>query len=405
MIPIQDAIQIITAKTRPLDTERISIVGALGRILAEDIVADTDLPPFDRAQMDGYAVKAAEVSNTPARLRIAGESAAGKGWHHEMKAGEAVRIMTGAPVPAGADAVQQVELTRESADSQFVEILQTVEAGRSIVRQAAEIRTGETVLRAGEDINAPMIATLASFGYAQVKVGRRPRVAIMATGSELVDIDQKPDKDQIRDSNNYTLEAYAKLAGAAIERLPLAGDDTEELKRQMAAAAERSDVLITSGGVSMGVYDFTKAALKELGAEVFFERVSLRPGKPTVFARLGDTLVFGLPGNPVSVAVTFNLFARTALRVMQGSKQPALVVETAVLSRDLKGSVERESYLPAVLRTDDKGTLLAEPLKWGGSSDFVAFARATALVNVPAGVKTMKAGGCVAIVRLPGSAP
>jgi molybdopterin molybdotransferase len=299
--------------------------------------------------------------------------------------------------------VQQVELTRE-ADGE-VEILESVDSGRSIVRRANEIKAGETVLRAGEDINAAMIATLASFGYAEVKVGRRPRVAVMATGSELVDVNQKPGADQIRDSNNYTLAAYAKLAGATVERLPLAGDDTDGLKRQMAAAAERSDVLITSGGVSMGVYDFTKAALKELGAEIYFERVSLRPGKPTVFARLGNALVFGLPGNPVSVAVTFNLFARTALRAMQGAKEPALQEETAVLVRDLKGSIERESYLPAVLRTDEKGTLLAEPLKWGGSSDFVAFARATALINVPTGVKMIEGGSCVTIVRLPGSAP
>jgi len=349
--------------------------------------------------MDGYAVRAEDVSKTPARLGIVGESAAGSGWHHEMKAGEAVRIMTGAPVPLGADAVQQVELTHES--NGHVEILESVEAGRSIVKRASEIKAGETVLRAGEDINAAMIATLASFGYAQVKVGRRPRVAIMATGSELVDIDQKPGKDQIRDSNNYTLAAYAMLAGATVNRLPLAVDDTEELKEQMAAAAGRSDVLITSGGVSMGVYDFTKAALKELGAEIFFERVSLRPGKPTVFGRLGHTLLFGLPGNPVSVAVTFNLFARAALRAMQGAKEPALREEMALLARDLKGSIDRESYLPAVLRTDEKGTLLAEPLKWGGSSDFVAFARATALIDVPAGVKMIAAGSPVKIVRLP----
>src|SRR5437660_3564997 len=268
MIPVADALQIVLDQTTSLPAESVALVDALGRILAEDIVADTDLPPFDRAQMDGYAIRAADVANTPARLRIVGESAAGNGWHHEMKTGEAVRIMTGAPVPAGADAVQQVELTRETDDAEFVEILEPVDAGRSIVRRASEIEMGETVLRAGEDINAAMIATLASFGYAQVKVGRRPRVAIMATGSELVDIDQKPGQDQIRDSNNYTLAAYAKLAGATVERLPLAVDDTRELKRQIAAAAERSDVLITSGGVSMGVYDFTKAALKELGAQI-----------------------------------------------------------------------------------------------------------------------------------------
>jgi len=399
MISISEAIQIVISQIAQLPAQEIAIDLSHGRILAEDIVADTDLPPFDRAQMDGYAVRAADVANVPASLRIVGESAAGAGWHHEMKAGEAVRIMTGAPVPTGADAVQQVELTREN-DSQ-VEILAPVELGRSIVRQASEIKSGETVLRAGEEINAAMIATLASFGYAKVKVSRRPRVAVMATGSELVDVDQKPGQDQIRDSNNYTIEAYATMSNAVVERLPLAGDDTEELKRQISRAAEHTEVLITSGGVSMGVYDFTKAALKELGAELFFERVALRPGKPTVFARLGDTLVFGLPGNPVSVSVTFNLFVRTALRAMQGAKETTLPVEHAVLARNLKGSIDRESYLPATLRTDEKGMLLAQPLKWGGSSDFVSFARATALINLPAGAGIIESGTSVTIVRLP----
>src|SRR6266478_6168436 len=399
MISISDATSLVLQHTTALSVESVNLSEALNRVLAEDIIADCDLPPFDRAQMDGYALRAADVANTPARLGVVGESAAGSGWHKEMKTGEAVRIMTGAPVPVGADAVQQVELTRESDGE--VEILERVDVGRSIVRRASEIKAGETVLRAGEEIYAAMIATFASFGYAQVKVGRRPRVAIMATGSELVDIDQKPGKDQIRDSNNYTLAAYARLAGATVERLTLAVDDTRELKRQVKQAVETSDVLITSGGVSMGVYDFTKAALKELGAEIFFERVALRPGKPTVFARLGNTLVFGLPGNPVSVAVTFSLFVRAALRKMQGAKQPGLIEETAVLARAVKGSGERESYLPAILRTDEQGTLLAEPLKWGGSSDFVNFARATALIDVPAGVGFLEADAPVKFVRLP----
>jgi molybdenum cofactor synthesis domain-containing protein len=401
MIPVAEAIRIVLAHASRLGIDSVVIDNCVGRILGEDIVADTDLPPFDRAQMDGYAVRAADVANAPARLDIVGESAAGAGWHHEMKAGEAVRIMTGAPVPAGADAVQQVELTREANGSHSVEILEPVELGRSIVRRADEIKAGETVLRAGEDINAQTIATLASFGYAQVRVGRRPRVAVMATGSELVGVDQKPARDQIRDSNNYMIEAYAKLAGATVERLPLAGDDRDELKREMTAAIERCDVLITSGGVSMGVYDFTKTAFKDLGAEIFFERIALRPGKPTVFGRIGNTLVFGLPGNPVSVAVTFNLFARAALRAMQGANEPTLRHDHAVLCRDVKGSPDRESYLPAVLRTDEKGTLLAEPLKWGGSSDFVSFARATALINVPAGIKSIDGGSLVRVAHLP----
>ena len=399
MIPINQAIQTVLAKTSRLPSESVALCESAGRVLAEDIIADTDLPPFDRAQMDGYAVRAADVATAPASLKIVGESAAGAGWHHEMNAGEAVRIMTGAPVPAGADAVQQVELTKE-ADSQ-VEILQPVELGRSIVRQASEIKSGETVLRAGEQINAAMIATLASFGYAEVKVGKRPHVAVMATGSELVDVNQKPAQDQIRDSNNYTIEAYAAQSNAIVERMPVAGDDPAELKSQIARAVETSDVLVTSGGVSMGVYDFTKAALRELGAEIFFERVALRPGKPTVFARLGNTLIFGLPGNPVSVSVTFNLFVRTALRAMQGATETSLNHEYAVLARDLKGSIDRESYLPAILRSDDKGMLLVEPLKWGGSSDFVSFARATVLINIPAGPVKTSAGSVVRVVHLP----
>ena len=402
MIPVAEAIEIVKKQTRPLEAESISLDGALGRFLAQDIVADSDLPPFNRSQMDGYAVQAADTRSAPARLKVVGESVAGRGWHHEMGPGEAVRIMTGAPVPKGADSVQQVEFTQELDEGAAVEILQQVETGRSIVTRGSEIRAGEKVLHAGEQINAAMMAVLASSGYAQVRVGWRPRVAVLATGSELVSVDRKPAQDQIRDSNNYSISAYAELTGAIVERLPLAGDDTAVLKQQISTAAERFDIVVTSGGVSMGAHDFTKTALKELGGEIFFERVALRPGKPTVFARLPNgALAFGLPGNPVSVSVTFNLFARTALLVMQGAREPALAEQWAVLEHSVKGSVDRESYLPALLRTDEAGHLVAEPLKWGGSSDFVAFARATGLIRVPAGVGTMKIGTTVRVARLP----
>ena len=402
MISVAEAIQIVKQQTRPLATERVKLEHALNRVLAEDIVADSDLPPFDRAQMDGYAVRAEDTAGAPVRLRIAGESAAGRGWHHELKSGEAVRIMTGAPVPAGADSVQQVELTHELKDHTVVELLESVEAGRSIVKRGAEIQSGETVLQSGTPINGAMMAVLAAFGYAEVAVGQRPRVGVLATGTELVSVTEKPGQDQIRDSNNYSIGAYAQLTGATIERLPLARDETSILKKQIAGAAERCDVIVTSGGVSMGVYDVTKSALEELKAEIFFERIALRPGKPTVFARLPNgTLVFGLPGNPVSVAVTFNLFARTALLAMQGATEPALKYETALLARSVKGTVERESYLPAQLTTNDDGELIAFPLKWGGSSDFVAFALTTALVSVPAGTRSLEANALVRVLRLP----
>jgi molybdenum cofactor synthesis domain-containing protein len=402
MISVAEAIQIIREQTRTLETEHVPIERSLGRILAQDVIADTDLPPFNRSQMDGYAVRAEDTRGAPVRLRIVGESAAGKGWHKEMQEGQAVRIMTGAPVPLGADAVQQVELTHELRDNTVVELLETVEPGRSIVQRGSEITAGEIVLRSGVTINAAMLAVLASFGYVKAEVGRKPRVKVLATGSELVAVDQTPGPDQIRDSNNYSIGAYAERAGAVVDRLPLTGDEIGALKSAIATAAESCDLIVTSGGVSMGVYDFTKAALNELGAELFFERIALRPGKPTVFARLPNgTLVFGLPGNPVSVSVTFNLFARTAIRAMQGSNEPSLQTETGVLAKSVKGTVERESYLPAQLTTNDDGQLVVFPLKWGGSSDFVAFAQATALVIIPAGLTTMEADSYVRIVRLP----
>lgn len=402
MISVAEAVQIVRQQTKTLGAEKVDLPNALGRVLAQEIVADSDLPPFDRSQMDGYAVRAADATNAPVSLRIVGESAAGKGWHQRMEAGEAVRIMTGAPVPEGADSVQQVELTHELKDGTVVELLSAVEQGKSIVKRGDEIKAGEIVLRPGVTINAAMMAVLAAFGYAQVEAAKRPRVAVAATGSELVTVDEQPGQDQIRDSNNYSISAYAELTGAVVQRLPLTRDETSLLKRQIAEAADSFDVVVTSGGVSMGVYDVTKIALKELGAEIFFERVALRPGKPIVFARLpSGALFFGLPGNPVSVSVTFNLFTRTAILAMQGANEPVLKQETVVLARSVKGSVDRESYLPAQLMTNDDGELIAFPLKWGGSSDFVSFALTTALMIIPAGVKAVEAGSLVKAIRLP----
>lgn len=402
MIPVNEAIRIVNEQTHELPAEKVALENALGRILAQDVVADSDLPPFDRSQMDGYAIRAVDVEKTPARLKIVGESAAGRGWHLEMRAGEAVRIMTGAPVPSGADSVQQVELTRQVDGDTEVEILEAVSSGRSVVKRGAEIKAGEKVLSAGERIHAGTMALLASFGYAQVEVGRRPRVAVLATGSELVAVSDKPGQDQIRDSNNFSIAAYAELAGAVVERFPLAGDDTALLTRQISEAAEGSDIVITSGGVSVGLYDFTKAALRELNANIFFERVALRPGKPTVFARLpGGAFFFGLPGNPVSVAVTFNLFARAAILKMQGAKQTELERATAILGKSVKGAKERESYLPSLIDTNEEGQLVATPLKWGGSSDFVAFARATSLIVVPQDTGMLETGTKVRFLSLP----
>lgn len=396
MISISAAKKLIEQNTVKLGVERVALGDVVGRILGEDISADTDLPPFDRSQMDGYAVVCADTASF-ARLKIVGESAAGRGWHKTLKAGQAVRIMTGAPVPAGADAVQKVELTRETEGS--VEILEATKKEANIVRCGAEIRKGEMIFTAGEIITENMIAALASFGYAKVHVGKHPRIAILGTGSEIVDIAKKPGRDQIRNSNSAMLEVLCRRCGAETTIEPMVGDDIASLKRSIKAAARRSDLLVITGGVSVGKYDHTKTALAELGAEIFFEKVRLKPGKPAVFARLGKALIFGLPGNPVSAAVTFHLFVRKAMLLVQGATSTELRQGHAVLAVDAKAARERDTYVPSRLETNRLGQLVAIPLRWQGSSDFVGFARADSLVFVPKGVQ-LKKGEVTKIVFL-----
>ena len=406
MIQILEALKIIWRETAVLGIETIDLSESISRVLAEEVFADMDLPPFARSQMDGFAVKSANTKKTPVKLKIIGESIAGKGFDGFVKTGEAVRIMTGARVPDGADAVQKVELTKETNDC--IEILELTKAKQNIVGRGEEIKAGERIFEKGEAITENMIAALASFGYARVSVFQKPKVSILATGSEIVDVFETPQKDQIRNSNSLMLLSLAEKAGAETEILPLVGDDFEKLKSTIADAVggeqskdqspksevqenkskiqnPKSKILIITGGVSVGDYDFTKPALRELGAEIFFEKVSLKPGKPSVFARLNDTLVFGLPGNPVSVAVTFYLFARAAILLMQGAKNSELRQGFAVASGRIKGAKERDSFLPVLVETNDKGQLIIESLRFTGSSNFIAFARANALVFVPKG--------------------
>ena len=389
MISVSDAIDIINRETGSLRSERVEIGDAVGRVLAQPIVADTDLPPFDRSQMDGYAVIAKDTLKSPVTLDLVGESAAGRGWHHELKAGQAISIMTGAPVPKGSDAVQKLELTRLASDSS-VEILEPTEQDRYIIRSGSEIKKGETIFNSGELITENMIAAIAAFGYAKVKVAKQPRVSILGTGSEIVEINKRPGRDQIRNSNSVMLKVLSRKFGAATSIIPIAKDDMSVLKTQISNAAKNSDVLIITGGVSVGKYDHTKTALTELGAEIFFEKIKLKPGKPAVFARLRKCLVFGLPGNPVSAAVTFQLFVRQALSQLQGASEPSAKRGFAVLATETRGAKERDTYLPASLSTSKLGQLVAHPLKWSGSSDFVGFSRAEALIVVPQGSQLAK---------------
>ncbi|MEO7673685.1 MAG: gephyrin-like molybdotransferase Glp [Pyrinomonadaceae bacterium] len=397
MISISKALKIIKNKTGPVGTERIDLNDAVGRVLAEDIVADTDLPPFDRSQMDGFAVVARDTAKGPVDLKIVGESAAGGGWHHTLKTGEAIRIMTGAPVPKGADAVQRLEVTAENDG--LVTINESTKTGQFIVAKGNEVKKGKVVIGKGSVLTSRNIAIPAAFGYPLIRVSKQARVTIISTGSEIVAIDQKPEKDQIRNSNSLMLKVLTEQCGAAAAVSPIVGDSIGDLKQRIATAARRSDLVILTGGVSVGKYDFTKTALVELGAEIFFDKIALKPGKPTVFAKLGKTFIFGLPGNPVSAAVTFHLFVRELMMLMQSASKTGLRESFAVVDERAKGTKDRDTYLPARLETDKNGRLIAVPLKWHGSSDFIGFARAEALVIVPKG-ETREKGEIAEIVHL-----
>ena len=397
MISVAKAQSIITRETGTLGSELVPIADSVGRVLADPIVADTDLPPFDRSQMDGFAVVAKDTLKAPVTLNLVGESAAGRGWHKTMRRGQAVRIMTGAPVPAGADAVVKVELT--SGSETEVAILESVKKDSAIVRKGSEIKKGCVVIKQGSLITANNIATLAAFGYAKVKVGKRPQVGILGTGSEIVDIGNKPGRDQIRNSNSIMLKVMAEQCGAVAETFPIASDDLTNLKFQISNAAKGKDILIITGGVSVGKYDLTRTALVELGAKIFFEKVQLKPGKPTVFARLGKTLVYGLPGNPVSAAVTFQLFVRTAIMQLQSSTATDLRKGFAVWALVAKAARDQDTYLPSRLEIDEIGRLLAVTLRSQGSSDLVGFAQADSLVFIAKG-QIIKGGETAPIVFL-----
>lgn len=402
MLSIEEALASILARVPRLRTEELPLADAAGRILSVDAYSDLDLPPFDRARMDGYALRSSDTSSaspdTPVSLRAIGETAAGAVFAGEVTPGTAVRIMTGAPLPAGADAVEKIEVI-EVADDGTIRLREPVREWQFVTRRGVEARAGEVMIERGAPITAAAAAVLASFGYARVEVSQRPRVALLSTGSELVEVSEKPGPAQIRNSNTYALAGYAAATGAEVISAAIVRDDLDATSEAIARAAEDADVVMLSGGVSMGDYDLVKPALRRLGAEIIVERVAMHPGKPTVFALLGSKVIFGLPGNPVSVSVSFHLFARPALRAMQGAKEIELPRARAYLSRGVKGAPPRRSHQPARLRIED-GRAIADPLKWSGSSDLVAFRRAGALIVVPEQRERLDEGELAEIILL-----
>jgi molybdopterin molybdotransferase len=402
MLSIDDALNIILENTPFLAEKHIALTEAEGYFLRRDALSDLDLPPFDRARMDGYAVRAVDtesaLSGRPARLRAIGEAAAGHAFDGVVGVGEAVRIMTGAPLPPGADAVQKIEVIH-LLDNGWIEIDEPVKPGQFVSPRGIEARAGEVMVRRGERITPSVAAVLASFGCARVTVSRKPRVAVLSTGTELVEVDQKPGPSQIRNSNTYSLAGYARSAGCETVSASLVLDDLDATRTAIADALKEADVAMLSGGVSMGDYDLVKPALRDLGAKVWVEKVAMHPGKPTVFARLGEKIIFGLPGNPVSVAVSFHLFARPALLKMQDAREIDLPRVRAYLTRPVKGAPPRRSHQPARLVIRE-GRAEADPLKWSGSSDLIAFMGADALIVVPEDCQGLSEGELVDVILI-----
>ena len=388
MIPFEEALATVLRETPLVSEEAVALADAAGRVLREDGRADADLPPFDRAAMDGYALRVEDARETPIRLRVAGELRAG-GWpQRALGPGQAWRVMTGAPVPEGATAVQQVEKTRLAGDE--VEILAPVEPGANVARRGSEVAAGAIVLTRGSVIDAAAVAVLAAVGRSRPLVARRPRLALLVTGDELVAVDEVPAPGRIRNSNGPALAALARAAGADVSLLGVAPDRMEALAAAI-ARAPGADLLVVSGGVSAGDYDLVEPALQQAGFRPFFTGVAIRPGSPLVFGRVSAQLVFGLPGNPVSAQVTFELFVRPCLRRMQGARslsRPRVPVELASVARNRSG---RTSHLPARVSWRD-GRLVAELVRSAGSADLVAHARANALVVLEAGRSEAAAG-------------
>jgi len=424
-------------KTEDRPSEEVLLLQSAGRILAEPIKADRDFPPFPRATRDGFAVRADDLARGLMLLRVVGQVRAGDSYDLPVASGEAVEIMTGAAVPAGADAVAMVEYTErksrevnhkgheetqreeseqanldagdvlglrqeqqgapeEAVKEDLVEIQRTVASGENIVPAGAEAQTGQELLPLGVRMGAAQIALAAAAGKARVMVYRKPRVAILSTGDELVEVAEKPGPSQIRNSNSYSLAALVAECGGEPVQLPIAPDEQGKLT-ELIEQGLKADMLLLSGGVSMGKFDLVELALNTLGAKFFFTGALIQPGKPVVFGEVGAIPFFGLPGNPVSVMVTFELFARQVVEALSGSEPERVKSAKAKLKKEFKTKTGLTRFLPALIAggLDDPEVDL---VPWQGSGDMLAAAKANCYLVVPPDREKLAKGEMVTVV-------
>ena len=401
MISVEEALARILTEITPLNVRQVPLPEASGLVLSQDIVAQEDIPPFANSAMDGFALLSRDSQpqhGQPPRLRITGEVAAGYVADHAVEKGTTMRIMTGAPVPPGADSIIQVELTRtEGPDSPWVEILATVPVGNNIRPAGEDMRRGQTVLRQGDEIGPWEIGILATLGWPTIPVIRSPHVAILGTGDEVIDVAEPLRPGKIRNSNSYLLEAAVQRAGAIPHRLGVAHDTVESLREKFTEAVQY-DLIITSGGVSVGDFDLVKNIMAEQG-QINFWRINMRPGKPVAFGHISGIPLLGLPGNPVSAAVTFELFGRPVIRKMLGHtrlirQQVDVIVEDGVSDRAM-----RRHYVRARVEWRD-GRFVAHTTGNQGSHIMTSLLNVNALVIVPEGGVQVHAGDTAKAIML-----
>jgi molybdopterin molybdotransferase len=396
MLSHQQARELVIARTTALpcgpQTEALSLLNALDRILAQDILSDRDYPPFDRSIRDGYAVRSADT-HPGTRLTCIGELKAGDTPSVSIQPGTCIQIMTGAALPNGADAVIMIEHTERNADT--VTLDRAIKAGHHVVARGSEQSGGKVVLTRGTRLGFAQIAAAAQVGAATVTVRRRPRIAILSTGDEVVDITATPGPFQIRNSNSASLAAQAATLQAEAILLGNAKDTPDDLRAKVTAGLE-SDALILSGGVSAGKYDLVEPVLREFGAEFIFDAVAIRPGKPAVFALCKGKPVFGLPGNPVSTMVTFDLFVRPVLDILSGTNPSPLRLFDVIITERLSEKPGVTHFLPAQAEFGEHPCVT--PLPWQGSGDIVAMSRANCLLVVPPDRATIEAGELVQVL-------
>ena len=419
VLSFEDARHVVeqhATEVRPRGTETVNLLSAAGRILAEPITADRDIPPFPRATRDGYAVRAADLAKLPAILDVVAEIKAGAHPSQipsHIASGQAAAIMTGAPVPPGADAVVMVEFTTRQKNR--VEMARNVALGENIVPRAAEAKAGSQLLTPGCPMSQAAVALAASVGKSRLEVYCRPQVAILSTGDEIVEVDVDPGPTQIRNSNTYSLAVQIQSAGGELVLLPTAPDEPKRL-RELIEQGLRSDLLLLTGGVSMGQYDLVEHVLSEMKAEFFFTGAKIQPGRPVVFGRvrgseaprkqapkgrkkglLRHTYFFGLPGNPVSTMVTFELFARPMLEALAGMSPRKLTFLHARLKSEVHVKTGLKRFLPAILSGEFENTEV-ELLRWQGSGDMAATARANCYIIISPDRENISPGEWVAVL-------